>query len=139
MRLTKTLPLSPRPRVDAVHVMTCHASKGLEFPCVVVVGQTLPAIDDTFEWLPTALRPERSREESQANALLFVRLTRAKRSVVVSFPRRASSGTRGRGKAVVPLLERWRAAFDVPTVQWTTEAISNPLICGQHLERAAPE
>ncbi|HTE45706.1 MAG TPA: UvrD-helicase domain-containing protein [Gemmatimonadaceae bacterium] len=127
MRLTKTLPvpLSPRPRVDAVHVMTCHASKGLEFPCVVVVGQTLPDIDTRLEWLPPALRPERSREEAQANALLFVGVTRAKRAVMVSFPRRASAGPRAKDKAVVPLLERWRAAFDVPTAQWTADGVSS--------------
>ncbi|HTE45350.1 MAG TPA: 3'-5' exonuclease, partial [Gemmatimonadaceae bacterium] len=108
--------------------MTCHASKGLEFPCVVVVGQTLPDIQDKFDWLPPAIRPDKSRDEAQANALLFVGVTRAKRSVLVSFPRRAGAGTRGRGKAVVPLLQRWREAFEIPSVQWTVEAVADPEI-----------
>ncbi|HTE45675.1 MAG TPA: UvrD-helicase domain-containing protein [Gemmatimonadaceae bacterium] len=120
-RLTKTLPipLSPRPRTDAVHVMTCHASKGLEFPCVVVVGQTVPDIDPKWSWLPEAIRPDKSREEAQANALLFVGVTRAKRSVLVSFPKRATAGTRRTEKAVVPLLTRWRESFGIATTEWS--------------------
>ncbi|HEY4302832.1 MAG TPA: 3'-5' exonuclease [Gemmatimonadaceae bacterium] len=124
MRLTKTLPvpLAPRPRPDAVHVMTCHASKGLEFPCVVVVGQTLPGIEETLEWVPSSMRPNRSRERAQADALLFVGVTRAQRAVVVSYPLRATAGASGKGKAVVPLLERWRGAFGVASTQWADEA-----------------
>jgi hypothetical protein len=124
VRLTKTLPvpLAPRPRPDAVHVMTCHASKGLEFPCVLVVGQTLPGIDESLDWLPPDIRPETSREDAQADALLFVGVTRAQRAVVVSYPRRATAGARGKGKAVVPLLERWRSAFGVPSAEWVDEA-----------------
>jgi superfamily I DNA/RNA helicase len=124
VRLTKTLPipLAPSPRPDAVHVMTCHASKGLEFPCVVVVGQTIPSIHESYDWIAPALRPKVSRENEQADSLLFVAVTRAKRAVFISYPERATAGTRGRGKTMVPLLENWQAAFGIPTEQWTSEA-----------------
>lgn len=122
-RLTRTLPipLAPRPRADAVHVMTCHASKGLEFPCVVVVGQTMPPQQEDYEWLASALRPTRKREEDQANALLFVAVTRAKRAVVVSYPERATAGV-GSGKTIVSLLGSWRSECGVPTQSWIAEA-----------------
>jgi superfamily I DNA/RNA helicase len=126
LRLTKTLPvpLAPRPRPDAVHVMTCHASKGLEFPCVVVMGQTIPGVvDHALDWLPVGVRPEAAREEAQADALLFVGVTRAQRAVVVSYPLRATAGSRGKGKSVVSMLARWRSMFGVPVVQWDDEAL----------------
>jgi len=124
VRLTKTLPipLAPRPRSDAVHVMTCHASKGLEFPCVVVVGQTIPGIQENYDWIPPSQRPSESREEEQANSLLFVGVTRAKRAVVVSFPQKATATSKGRGKKIVPLLGRWRAVFGVPSHEWSAAA-----------------
>jgi superfamily I DNA/RNA helicase len=133
MRLTKTLPvpLAPRPRPDAVHVMTCHASKGLEFPCVVVMGQTMPGVVcDTLDWLPVGIRPDASRDEAQADALLFVGVTRAQRAVVVSYPVRATSGARGKGKTVVPLLARWRSAFGVPSMEWSDEAAVETTVVG---------
>jgi hypothetical protein len=104
--------------------MTCHASKGLEFPCVVVVGQTLPPLQEDYNWLPPVLRPEASREEEQANSLLFVAVTRAQRAVVVSYPERATAGTKGKGKTIVPLLARWRAAFGGHAEYWTAEAVT---------------
>jgi superfamily I DNA/RNA helicase len=127
VRLTKTLPipLAPRPRSDAVHVMTCHASKGLEFPCVVVVGQTIPGIQGNYDWIPPSLHPSASREEEQANSLLFVGVTRAKRAVVVSYPRKATAGTRGPPKKVVPLLERWESVFGIPKQEWTVGAATD--------------
>lgn len=124
VRLTKTvpIPLAPRPRADAVRVMTCHASKGLEFPCVIVVGQTIPPMQEGYDWVAPALRPKVSREEEQANSVLFVAMTRAQRAVVVSHPERATAGTKGKGKKVVPLLARWRVVFGVHAERWTTEA-----------------
>ncbi|HEY4302825.1 MAG TPA: UvrD-helicase domain-containing protein [Gemmatimonadaceae bacterium] len=141
MRLTKTVPvpLAPRPRPDAVHVMTCHASKGLEFPCVVVVGQTLPGVEETLDWVPSSMRPNRSRERAQADALLFVGVTRAQRAVVVSYPLRATAGASGKGKAVVPLLERWRGAFGVASTEWVDEApVETRVVVGNVWEVPAP-
>lgn len=124
VRLLRTLPipLAPRPRRDAVHVMTCHASKGLEFPCVVVVGQTTPPMQEEYDWLAPVRRPSVSREEQQANSLLFVAVTRAQRAVVVTRPERATAGTGGKGKTPVPLLSRWQRAFGIHEHRWAAEA-----------------
>jgi DNA helicase-2/ATP-dependent DNA helicase PcrA len=85
--------LPVRPRSDAVHVMTIHAAKGLEFPCVIVAGQNLDAARrERLGWLPDALRQDGSWEEEQARALLFVGVTRAQRAVVVSYLREQKLG-----------------------------------------------
>lgn len=119
-RLTEAtpLPVAPPERRDAVRVMTCHASKGLEFPCVIVAGQTVPRARDAYPWLPPAWRPTRDEELEQADALLFVGVTRAQRALVVSCPTSAGGGPRGRAKQVVPLLERWRAARLAVPLTW---------------------
>src|SRR6185369_4880533 len=75
----------PRTGVDAVRVMTCHASKGLEFPCVAVAGQSLADIPPQKPCLPPRLRPNRDDDLLQAESLLFVGLSRAQRAAVVSY------------------------------------------------------
>jgi DNA helicase-2/ATP-dependent DNA helicase PcrA len=119
-RLTEAtpLPVAPPDRRDAVRVMTCHASKGLEFPCVIVAGQTVPKARDDFAWLPPSWRPTRDEEIEQADALLFVGVTRAQRALIVSCPTSAGGGPRGRVKQAVPLLDRWRAARGIPSITW---------------------
>lgn len=126
-RLTKTLPIpiAPRPRSDAVNVMTCHASKGLEFPCVVVSGQTVPSIPEKYVWIPPSLRRPVAEEVEQANAVLFVGVTRARQAVVVSYPVRATQAGKGRLKTIVPLLARWSTGFAVPMQSWTAVGDSN--------------
>ena len=133
VRLTETVPLPivPKPRGDVVRVMTCHASKGLEFPCVIVSGQTVPKFPEKYPWLPPTCRPNVSEDDEQANALLFVGVTRAQRAVVVSFPVKAGQGPRARGKIVVPLAQSWRATGKVPVRSWTaTSATADRVSAG---------
>jgi hypothetical protein len=99
----------PRPVAGAVQVMTCHASKGLEFPCVAVAGQTLSLANDE-SWLPPGIE---SKEEdlAQADSLFFVGVTRAQRSLLVSFaltPRRK----------VPPLLAAWLWESGLTPAAW---------------------
>ena len=61
--------------------MTCHAAKGLEFPCVIAAGQTLSQMTSPYEWLPPTLTPDPDEDTRQADALLFVSVTRAKRAM----------------------------------------------------------
>ncbi len=119
---TVPIPIVPKPRADAVRVMTCHASKGLEFPCVIVASQTVPVQRNDYAWLPPALRPTRDEELEQSDALLFVGVTRAKRAAVVSFPNHAGQGPRARPKKLVQLGESWR---ETGTVKHTLRPASS--------------
>jgi superfamily I DNA/RNA helicase len=114
------IPLVPAPRTDAVRVMTCHASKGLEFPCVIVAGQTLPAIKNRYRWLPASVRGGDEEDLAQACALLFVGVTRARQNVVVSYPKKATDKLRSKAKTIVPLISAWRDRFGVVRGDWTT-------------------
>lgn len=134
-RLTKAapVPVAPTSRPGAVRVMTCHASKGLEFPCAVVAGQTVPAQREVYAWLPPEWRPTATEEREQADALLFVGVTRGQRAVLVSYPMSAGGGERGRAKEAVPLLARWQAlaasaAVAAPLV-WRGTVQQAPEVC----------
>lgn len=111
-RLTRyvPIPIIPRPRSDTVRVMTCHAAKGLEFPCVAVASQTYTKFPGAYRWLPDAFREDVAEDEDQPDSLLFVGVTRAQRAVVVSFPTKAGEGPNAKDKRLVRLLERWRTA-----------------------------
>ena len=117
-KLTDATPtaVTPHKREGAVQVMTCHAAKGLEFPCVCVVGQTLSGYDGTYEWLPSDLQPPDEQDREQADALFFVGVTRAQRALVVSYAKAATAG--GRMRRPTPLLSRWMEAFGPPADQW---------------------
>ncbi len=108
--------IPPKSNVEAVRVMTCHASKGLEFPCVIVAGQTLSRAQKGYKWLPTTMQPPAEDDINQANSLAFVGVTRAQRAVLVTYAMTASGAARAREREVTPLLSRWRDAHDVPTV-----------------------
>ena len=109
--------LPPRKQQGAVRVMTCHAAKGLEFPCVVVAGQSVPQFPPKKEWLPPALRPEIDADLLQADALLFVGVSRAERAVVVSHARSASGNDR-KPRRLPNLLESWLQRVPLPVERW---------------------
>jgi DNA helicase II / ATP-dependent DNA helicase PcrA len=107
---------APRSHSNSVRVMTCHASKGLEFPCVVVAGQTLPLANNrTPWWMPPKLRQSAESDKAQADSLLFVGLTRAQRVAIISYAE-TRSGTSGSTQRELPkLLERWQSVYDIPS------------------------
>lgn len=107
--------IPPQSSVDAVRVMTCHAAKGLEFPCVIVAGQTLSQAARRYAWLPPALTPPVQDDIEQADALFFVGVTRAQRALVVTYATSAGGATRSRVRDVTPLLSRWHTVHAVHT------------------------
>jgi hypothetical protein len=116
--------LTPPPATtDAVRVMTCHAAKGLEFPYVAVVGQTLPAASREHKWLPPNLQPSVEEDVRQSDSLFFVGATRAQRALIVSYANTAGGSARSRDRDVTPLLGRWRGAYAVNTVHLPETAV----------------
>ncbi|ETW99254.1 MAG: hypothetical protein ETSY2_41280, partial [Candidatus Entotheonella gemina] len=94
----------PKSMPEAVRVMTCHAAKGLEFPYVIVAGQTLPPARGTrsYAWLPPNLAPSREEDLQQANALFFVGVTRSQQAVVVTYALSASGSSRAGKREPTP-------------------------------------
>lgn len=107
---------------DAVQVMTCHAAKGLEFDCVCVVGQTKPDFRGRggLPWLPPSLSVPSTEDDEQADAVLFVGVTRARRALCVSYAEAAKAGSRRR-RALVPLLARWIESSGRAVDRWEEE------------------
>ncbi len=113
----------PPATTDAVRVMTCHAAKGLEFPYVAVVGQTLSAAPRGHKWLPPDLQPSVEEDVRQSDSLFFVGATRAQRALIVSYANTAGGSARSRDRDVTPLLSRWSDAYSVNTVRLPETAV----------------
>lgn len=109
--------MPPQSNVEAVRVMTCHASKGLEFSCVIVAGQTLSRAQKGYKWLPDSLQPPAQQDIDQANSVAFVGATRAKQALLVTYATSATGTelSKKRPRTVTPLLEAWQKAYDIPT------------------------
>lgn len=115
--------IPPPATTDAVRVMTCHAAKGLEFPYVAVVGQTLSAVSRVHKWLPPNLQPSIEEDVHQSDSLFFVGATRAQRALIVSYASTAGGSARSRDRDVTPLLGRWHGAYSVNTVRLPEAAV----------------
>lgn len=114
--------IAPRRVAGAVQVMTCHAAKGLQFPCVIVAGQTLPPphfrSHRRYPRLPKALRPTEAEDLEQANALLFVGASRAQRALVISFAETAGGSEKAKQRDRPPLLDTWLERFSPSSWRW---------------------
>jgi superfamily I DNA/RNA helicase len=123
--------LPPKPTADAVRVMTCHAAKGLEFPCVIVAGQTLAQAPQAYPWLSPGLTPPGEADARQADALFFVGVTRAQRTLLVTYATSAGGMARSRARQATPLLSRWHTTHALPTVDLVSQpAVRKRIVMG---------
>lgn len=107
----------PPPAADTVRVMTCHKAKGLEFPFVIVSGQSLNSKESDLS-LPPKLKPKLENERAAADSLLFVGVTRAQQAVVVSYSTSKNAKTNTLTREATDLLKNWKEVFNVPAVSW---------------------
>jgi ATP-dependent helicase/nuclease subunit A len=130
--------------LDAVNLMTVHASKGLEFPIVFVVNiakgasgppKPIRVIDSADHDPSVSIGPfvsemdelERDREKQETRRLLYVALTRARDRLYLSSVLKDGTFSPGPGSLGEVLPESIRALFvraatafdELPTVAWT--------------------
>jgi ATP-dependent helicase/nuclease subunit A len=130
--------------LDAVNLMTVHASKGLEFPVVFVVnlakGATGPARPvrvalggdgepsiSVGPFLSESDETERAREKDETRRLLYVALTRARDRLYLSSTVKNGLLAPGRGSLAEVLPESFKGIFgraasafpECPEVAWT--------------------
>jgi hypothetical protein len=120
--------IAPRHDPKKVQVMTCHASKGLEFPCVIVAGQTQATKGDRYDWLPPDIQPSQTQGAEQADALLFVGITRARQAVVATYADTLSGAEGSKQRPITSLLERWQRIFEIETITAESEATEREII-----------
>ena len=75
---------------DAVQVMTVHTAKGLEFPVVVLAGVSSEAFPSAVRYQPQD-DADREEYELQERRLFYVAITRAMRTLLVTYPADAPS------------------------------------------------
>jgi superfamily I DNA/RNA helicase len=71
------------PKIERVTLMTLHAAKGLEFPCVFIVGCEEGII-------PFSLFQEFNTDPEEERRLFYVGMTRAKQVLYLTYARRRS-------------------------------------------------
>ncbi|MBA8991287.1 DNA helicase-2/ATP-dependent DNA helicase PcrA [Curtobacterium pusillum] len=96
------------PELDAVTLATLHSSKGLEWPHVVVIGAAEGLLPISYATTEAAIDEERR--------LFYVGLTRARRSVTVTWSQQGS--TRGGGRVA----SRFLAALGTRSADGTPPA-----------------
>lgn len=111
------------PRADRISLLTLHASKGLEFRVVFIVGCEQ-------EILPLSWGGEKSRDPDEERRLLYVGMTRAMEALFLSHARKRFFRGRMREMAPSPFLE------DLPShlVLHETRAIPTPSVKEEDLQ-----
>jgi DNA helicase-2/ATP-dependent DNA helicase PcrA len=107
----------PDPDVDAVHVMTIHKAKGLEFPVVFLPGLVADRFPARSRREPLAMPPELVDEVlpegdghlQEERRLFYVAMTRARDELILSH---ASDSPGGRSRRISPFVIE---ALDLPS------------------------
>jgi DNA helicase II / ATP-dependent DNA helicase PcrA len=127
----------PDPDVDAVHVMTVHKAKGLEFPVAYLPG----LVADRFPArsrrealaLPVELvdevLPEGDGHLQEERRLFYVAMTRARDELILSH---ASESPGGRARRMSPFVVE---ALDLPTAGFGGEAFPSLVHASPPLQR----
>lgn len=85
--------------LESVSVMTIHAAKGLEFPCVFIIG-----CEDGI--LPYSLFDRKRTDPDEERRLLYVGMTRAKKYLYLTHAKRRTIRGRGFHLPRSPFLDR---------------------------------
>jgi DNA helicase-2/ATP-dependent DNA helicase PcrA len=87
-------PPPPQRALDAVHLMTIHRAKGLEWPCVFVVGFAMNLLPHhrSLRYVDGELLPDSLEEERR---LAYVAITRAREQFFLSWPQFHNNKTLG--------------------------------------------
>ena len=119
----------PDPDVDAVHVMTVHKAKGLEFPVVFLPGLAADRFPARSRREPLALPvelvdevlPEGDGHLQEERRLFYVAMTRARDELVLSH---AAETAGGRARRISPFVVE---ALDLPTAGFGGEAFPSSI------------
>ncbi|HYK96387.1 MAG TPA: ATP-dependent DNA helicase [Candidatus Dormibacteraeota bacterium] len=129
----------PDPDVDAVHVMTVHKAKGLEFPVVFLPGLVADRFPARSRREPLALPlelvdevlPEGDGHLQEERRLFYVAMTRARDELILSH---SSESAGGRARRVSPFVTE---ALDLPTAGFSGESFPTAVHASRPLERIA--
>jgi DNA helicase-2/ATP-dependent DNA helicase PcrA len=129
----------PDPDVDAVHVMTVHKAKGLEFPVVFLPGLVVDRFPVRSRREPLAMPvelvdevlPEGDGHLQEERRLFYVAMTRARDELILSH---AAESPGGRARRVSPFVIE---ALDLPTAGFRGEAFPSTSHASGPLQRIA--
>jgi DNA helicase-2/ATP-dependent DNA helicase PcrA len=127
----------PDPDIDAVHVMTVHKAKGLEFPVVFLPGLVADRFPARSRREPLALPielvdevlPEGDGHLQEERRLFYVAMTRARDELILSH---SGESAGGRSRRVSPFVVE---ALDLPTAGFGGEAFPSSVHASGPLER----
>ncbi|MDQ2808645.1 MAG: UvrD-helicase domain-containing protein, partial [Chloroflexota bacterium] len=118
----------PLPDLDAVRVLTVHASKGLEFPVVYLPGLAAGRFPFKKMWEPCPIPPGLIRDGDPSDQLLeetclfFVALSRARDELVISRAARYGKQSAKRSPLLDPL-DPYFAAHPPQRLHWAAAAL----------------
>lgn len=119
--------------IDAVRIMTIHASKGLEFPVVylpnLIKGQFPARGRGAMATLPMALTDEGESSAGGEEEMFFVALSRARDEMLLSSPR----SWRGKPVEPAPLLERLSSTLEAEGLTWAIVTAGEMKPTGEHV------